>query len=74
MDKIKVSIENNNEMDVQTTPETEEEEIKQIVEFSECREWEEQEFVMKSITGKWDVSFIFLPGSCFDFKWFQFEK
>jgi beta-galactosidase len=50
-----------------------EEEIKQIVEFARCKEWEEQEFTLQPVAGKWDVTFVFLPGSCFDFKWFQFE-
>lgn len=51
-----------------------EDEIKQIVEFAQAAEWEEQEFTLQPIAGKWDVTFVFLPGSCFDFGWFRFES
>lgn len=51
-----------------------EEEIKQIVEFKRCSEWEEQEFLLRPLGGKWEITFVFLPGSCFDFRWFCFEK
>lgn len=51
-----------------------EDEMKQIVEFACCDEWEEQEFTLKPAAGKWDVTFVFLPGSCFDFVWFEFQK
>ena len=50
-----------------------EEEIKQIVEFKQCEEWEEQKFELQPLAGKWEVTFVFLPGSCFDFKWFWFR-
>lgn len=49
------------------------EEMKQIVEFAQCEEWEEQSFSLEPVCGKWDVSFVFLPGSCFDFEWFCFQ-
>lgn len=49
------------------------EEMKQIVEFTQCAEWEEQSFSLEPVCGKWDVSFVFLPGSCFDFEWFYFQ-
>lgn len=48
------------------------EEMKQIVEFSQGNEWEEQEFIIQPTAGKWEVTFVFLPGSCFDFAWFEF--
>ena len=51
-----------------------EDEVKQIVEFAQSSEWEEQEFAMQPTAGKWDVTFVFLPGSCFDFAWFEFQK
>lgn len=35
---------------------------------------EVQAFIMDSLYGTMDVGFIFLPGSNFDFKWFQFIK
>ena len=50
------------------------EEIKQIVEFPQCEEWEERRFTLDKITGVWDVTFVFLPGSKFDFDSFRFEK
>ena len=30
-----------------------------------------QEFPLKERTGKWDLTFVFLPGSHFDFEWFE---
>lgn len=50
------------------------EEMKQIVEFPRCEEWEERRFTLDKITGVWDVTFVFLPGSQFDFDSFRFEK
>lgn len=50
------------------------EESKQIVEFAGSNEYEEQSFAIEPMRGKWEVTFVFLPGSCFDFAWFQFEK
>ncbi|MDE5866520.1 MAG: glycoside hydrolase family 2, partial [Lachnospiraceae bacterium] len=47
-------------------------EIKQIVEFPESEEYILKEFDLESVNGKWDVSFVFLPGSNFDFAHFQF--
>ena len=49
-----------------------EEEIKQLVEFPMCGEYTEKEFSLTPVKGKWDVSFIFLPGSCFDLQSVQF--
>lgn len=51
-----------------------EEEMKQIVEFPQCEEWQQRNFPLEKVTGRWDVIFVFLPGSCFDFQWFRFEK
>lgn len=50
-----------------------EEESKQIVEFGEGIEYEEKEFVLSKVKGKQTVTFVFMPGSCFDFKDFQFS-
>ena len=47
---------------------------KQIVEFPYSKEYAEREFVLEAVTGIQRVSFEFLPGSNFDFKWFQFIK
>lgn len=48
--------------------------INQIAEFAYSEDYVECEFELSSVTGKNKVSFIFLPGSSFDFKWFRFEK
>lgn len=48
------------------------EEKKQIVEFPESGEYTVQEFALEPVSGKWTVSFIFLPGSNFDFDRFRF--
>lgn len=50
------------------------EEIKQIVEFAQCDGWEEQQFALETVRGRWDVTFVFLPGSCFDFAEFCFSS
>ena len=34
---------------------------------------QEQAFTLERITGEQKVSFVFLPGSNFDFGWFRFE-
>ena len=47
-------------------------EIKQIVEFPASSEYTTQSFFIGTVKGKWDVTFVFLPGSCFDFESFRF--
>lgn len=49
-----------------------EEEIKQLVEFPMCGEYTEKAFSLTPVKGKWNVSFVFLPGSCFDLQSVQF--
>jgi len=49
------------------------EEKKQIVEFPFSPDFTVREFLLDSITAECTVSFIFLPGCQFDFKWFRFE-
>lgn len=49
------------------------EESKQIVEFKQCNDYEEQRFELEPVEGKWEVSFVFMPGSYFDFDEFTFE-
>ena len=44
------------------------------VEFLQSMEYTEQSFTLQPIKGKAIVRFIFLPGSQFDFSWFQFYK
>lgn len=51
----------------------EEGENNQIVEFKKTGENEEQLFELEKITGIQKVTFVFLPGSNFDFCWFRFE-
>lgn len=51
-----------------------EEEITQIVEFSHSEQETEQEFSLQPVSGTCNVSFVFLPGSNFDFHWFRFVK
>ena len=46
----------------------------QIAEFEYSEDYVEREFELTSVTGLQLVSFIFLPGSNFDFQWFQFVK
>ena len=46
--------------------------IKQIVEFPASSEYTTQGFFIGTVKGKWDVTFVFLPGSCFDFESFRF--
>ena len=44
------------------------------VEFEGAAEYTEREFAMEGIKGKCNISFVFLPGSDFDFKSFRFVK
>lgn len=48
-------------------------EVKQIAEFVYSEDYVEREFPLESVTGMQTVSFLFLPGCNFDFKWFRFE-
>ena len=45
----------------------------QIIEFSYTEDFEEKRFEIEPINGDKKISFVFLPGCNFDFKWFQFE-
>ena len=47
-------------------------ESKQLVEFAGSDSYTEREFVLEPVSGKLTVTFLFLPGSQFDLKWFQF--
>lgn len=49
-------------------------EVKQLVEFPCTKEAMARTFALEKMTGIQTVTFVFLPGSQFDFKWFQFEK
>ncbi|MGO4532756.1 glycoside hydrolase family 2 TIM barrel-domain containing protein [Paenibacillus sp. 2TAF8] len=46
----------------------------QLVEFTQSEGYEERTFELEPVYGEQKVTFIFLPGSQFDFGWFRFEK
>jgi beta-galactosidase len=48
-------------------------EMVQLAEFLYSGDYAEREFTLEGLTGLQNVSFLFLPGSNFDFKWFRFE-
>jgi len=48
-------------------------ESRQIIEFPASKEYQELSFPLERVTGKQTVTFIFMPGSNFDFDWFRFE-
>lgn len=48
-------------------------EIRHMVEFPQSEEYQELTFPIHDFKGKGRVNFIFMPGSKFDFDWFQFE-
>lgn len=45
---------------------------KQLVEFAGADAYTEREFTLEPVKGRQTVTFLFLPGSKFDFRWFQF--
>jgi beta-galactosidase len=47
---------------------------KQLVEFTQSDGYKERIFELEKITGIQKVTFVFLPGSNFDFGWFRFER
>ncbi len=49
-------------------------EVKQIAEFKYSEDYVEREFALDTVKGMQQVTFVFLPGSQFDFKWFKFVK
>lgn len=53
---------------------TPEGERRQLVEFLHTKEVQEISFPLACVTGIQNVSFVFLPGSQFDFQWFQFVR
>ena len=44
----------------------------QVIEFTHTDDYEEKTFTLQKVTGWQKISFVFLPGSDFDFKWFKF--
>lgn len=51
---------------------SEEDNIVELAEFNFTNDYEVKEFEFSKKTGKYTVTFLFLPGSNFDFEWFQF--
>ncbi|MFB9276921.1 sugar-binding domain-containing protein [Cohnella cellulosilytica] len=49
-------------------------ESRQIIEFPRSDGYCEREFELARVVGPQTVTFVFLPGSQFDFKWFQFAS
>ncbi|MDQ8733947.1 glycoside hydrolase family 2 TIM barrel-domain containing protein [Paenibacillus sp. LHD-38] len=49
-------------------------ETNQLVEFEKSAGYEERVFELEQVTGLQKVTFIFLPGSNFDFGWFRFMR
>ncbi len=47
--------------------------VKEVLEFPKCSEYSEISFRIEPQEGIWDIEFIFLPGSNFDFKHFRFR-
>ena len=45
----------------------------QVIEFTHTNDYEEKTFTLQKVTGRQKISFVFLPGSDFDFKWFKFS-
>ena len=45
----------------------------QVIDFAHTDAYEEKTFPVIPLKGKQKVSFVFLPGCNFDFKWFKFE-
>ena len=46
----------------------------QVLPFPHSGEYREMRFPIQKVTGEQKVTFVFLPGCKFDFKWFRFEK
>ncbi|MBQ8947058.1 MAG: DUF4982 domain-containing protein [Lachnospiraceae bacterium] len=49
-------------------------EIKEVAEFKQSGEYISREFKLPHLTRTWDLSFVFLPGSNFDFESFEFTQ
>ncbi|MNC41855.1 hypothetical protein D3C75_906420 [compost metagenome] len=48
-------------------------ESRQMIEFTRSEGYAERSFALEPVTGLNKVTFLFLPGSKFDFHWFRFE-
>lgn len=45
----------------------------QVIEFAHTDTYEEKTFDIEALKGKGQISFVFLPGCDFDFKWYKFD-
>ncbi|MBQ9947302.1 MAG: DUF4982 domain-containing protein [Oscillospiraceae bacterium] len=61
-----------NQVQLRYTPEGGEQ-TSVLLEFMHSEELSEQRFDIPRLTGRNDISFVFLPGTKFDFEWFRFE-
>ncbi len=59
---------------IQIRFEDEEGEFRRLVEFRESNGYEERILPLEAISGRYRVTFIFLPGSRFHFEAFRFER
>ena len=48
--------------------------VTQVIEFPHTDSYEEKTFCLSPVKGLQKISFVFLPGSDFDFSGFQFKK
>lgn len=48
-------------------------EVTQLIEFEHSKDYVERTFELAPVTGEQTVTFVFLPGCQFDFKWFRFQ-
>lgn len=62
-----------NSIQIRVTGEDGEQTVHSQVEFTQSEGYEEREFNIEHIVGVQKVTFVFLPGSHFDFGWFRFE-
>lgn len=52
-----------------------EEKARALAEFPKCQEYQKMEFELKGVPSEFDeIAFVFMPGSCFDFRGFEFLK
>lgn len=63
-----------NSIQIRVTGEDGQQTVHSQVEFTQSNGYEERAFAIKRIAGVQKVTFVFLPGSHFDFGWFRFER
>jgi len=58
---------------IRVTFSTDSGDVNRSIEFGQTEGYEERTFPLAGVSGRATVSFIFLPGSSFDFRWFRFS-